>query len=105
MTGDDFAAFMGMWLAEGSVTWHGNSGKPRRPTIYVTQARSSRGYMPYRDLLTRLLGREEVKSILEERGTVEVNCEFCNRRYAFDPVDAEQVFAAEIVTGAGTTRH
>ncbi len=29
---------------------------------------------------------------------MEVNCEFCNRRYAFDPVDAEQVFAAEVVT-------
>ena len=57
MSGDDFAAFMGMWLAEGSVTWHGNTGKKRRPTIYVTQARDSRGWMPYRDLLTRLLGR------------------------------------------------
>jgi molecular chaperone Hsp33 len=55
--------------------------------------------------MLRMLGRQEIKSILDERGAVEVNCEFCNRRYAFDPVDAEQVFAAEIVTGAGTTRH
>ena len=55
--------------------------------------------------MLRLLGRQEVKSILDERGAVEVNCEFCNRRYAFDPVDAEQVFAAEVVTEAGSTRH
>jgi molecular chaperone Hsp33 len=55
--------------------------------------------------MLRLLGRQEVKSILDERGAVEVNCEFCNRRYAFDPVDAEQVFAAEVVTEAGNTRH
>ena len=55
--------------------------------------------------MLRLLGRHEVKSILEERGAVEVSCEFCNRRYAFDPVDAEQVFAAEVVTEAGNTRH
>jgi molecular chaperone Hsp33 len=55
--------------------------------------------------MLRMLGRQEIKSILDERGAVEVNCEFCNRRYTFDPVDAEQLFAAEIVTGAGTTRH
>jgi molecular chaperone Hsp33 len=55
--------------------------------------------------MLRLLGREEVKSILEERGTVEVNCEFCNRHYSFDPVDAEQVFAAEVVTRVRSTRH
>jgi transcriptional regulator with XRE-family HTH domain len=58
MAGDDFAAFMGMWLAEGSVTWHGESSKKRRPTIYITQARDGRGWMPCRDLLMRLLGRE-----------------------------------------------
>jgi molecular chaperone Hsp33 len=55
--------------------------------------------------MLRMLGRAEVRSILEERGAVEVNCEFCNRRYAFDPVDAEQVFAAEVVTRVGSTRH
>lgn len=55
--------------------------------------------------MLRMLGRREVKSILDERGAVEVNCEFCNRRYGFDPVDAEQVFAAEVVTGPGSTRH
>ena len=55
--------------------------------------------------MLRLLGRQEVKSILQERGAVEVSCEFCNRHYAFDPVDAEQVFAAELITEAGHTRH
>jgi molecular chaperone Hsp33 len=55
--------------------------------------------------MLRLLGREEVQSILDERGSVEVTCEFCNRHYAFDPVDAEQVFAAEVVTRVGSTRH
>lgn len=55
--------------------------------------------------MLRLLGREEVMSILDERGEVEVNCEFCNRHYRFDPVDAEQIFATEIVTRAGHTKH
>jgi molecular chaperone Hsp33 len=55
--------------------------------------------------MLRLLGHQEVQSILDERGNVEVNCEFCNRRYDFDPVDAEQVFAADVVTRVGSTRH
>jgi molecular chaperone Hsp33 len=55
--------------------------------------------------MLRLLGRQEVRSILDERGAVEVSCEFCNRHYAFDAVGAEQVFAAEIITGADSTRH
>jgi molecular chaperone Hsp33 len=55
--------------------------------------------------MLRMLGRGEVMSILAERGSVEVDCEFCNRHYAFDPVDAEQIFAAEVVTKPRSTRH
>jgi len=55
--------------------------------------------------MLRLLGRDEVTSILQERGSVEVDCEFCNRHYQFDAVDVEQVFAAEVVTRARSTRH
>jgi molecular chaperone Hsp33 len=46
----------------------------------------------------RLLGKAEVDSILAERGNVEVDCEFCNRRYAFDPAEASALFAAPPVT-------
>ena len=42
----------------------------------------------------RALGHEEVEGILAEQGTVTVNCEFCNQAYAFDPIDAAQLFAA-----------
>jgi molecular chaperone Hsp33 len=55
--------------------------------------------------MLRMLGRDEVRSIIEERGAVEVNCEFCNRHYRFDAVDAEQIFAAGLQTQAGATRH
>jgi molecular chaperone Hsp33 len=55
--------------------------------------------------MLRLLGRAEVRSIVSERGAVEVNCEFCNRRYAFDAVDAEQIFASQYLTRASRTRH
>jgi molecular chaperone Hsp33 len=55
--------------------------------------------------MLRLLGKEEVQSILAERDHVEVGCEFCGRQYVFDPVDAEQVFASEIQASAGLTKH
>ncbi len=55
--------------------------------------------------MLRLLGYEEVRSILEERGAIEVNCEFCNRHYRFDPVDAEQLFAAAVPLPPGKTLH
>jgi molecular chaperone Hsp33 len=55
--------------------------------------------------MLRLLGHAEVRSIVAERGEVDVNCEFCNKHYALDAVDAEQIFAAEVVTPAATTRH
>ncbi len=39
----------------------------------------------------RLLGRDELESILEERGNIEVNCEFCNKHYEFDKIDTENL--------------
>ncbi len=51
LSGDDFAAFMGMWLAEGCA-----SGK--RPTIYITQDPKSKGYTAYYELLKKILGRD-----------------------------------------------
>ena len=55
--------------------------------------------------MLRLLGLDEVHSILAEQGKIEVDCEFCNRHYQFDAVDAEQLFAAEVLTQPGSTRH
>jgi molecular chaperone Hsp33 len=48
------------------------------------------------DSMLRMLGHAEVRSILDERDTIEVKCEFCNRAYRYDTVDAEQLFAATI---------
>ena len=55
--------------------------------------------------MLRMLGLREVHSILSEQGRIDVDCEFCNQHYSFDPVDAEQIFAAEVLTEAGNTRH
>ncbi len=47
--------------------------------------------------MLRMLGQAEVDSIIAEQGSVSVDCEFCNRRYGFDTIDAAQVFQ----TGGG----
>jgi molecular chaperone Hsp33 len=53
----------------------------------------------------RMLGYDEVRSLLEETGYIEADCEFCNHHYVFDVVDAEQVFASDVVGPVGQTRH
>jgi molecular chaperone Hsp33 len=53
----------------------------------------------------RLLGYDEVHSILEEQGGIDVDCEFCGEHYRFDPIDAEQVFAASVMTEAPPGQH
>lgn len=40
------------------------------------------------------LGAAEIRSVLSERGNVEVHCDFCNRAYQFDSVDVEQIFSS-----------
>ena len=50
LSGDDYAAFMGMYLAEGSAY-------ALQDTVTVTQAEGSKGFTDYRDLLERVFGR------------------------------------------------
>jgi molecular chaperone Hsp33 len=55
--------------------------------------------------MLRSLGSEEVRSILAERGDVEVRCDFCNRAYQFDAVDVEQLFASSPSADGSTRVH
>jgi molecular chaperone Hsp33 len=47
------------------------------------------------------LGEIETRSILAERGEVEVRCDFCNRAYVFDAVDVAQLFNADARSSVG----
>ena len=55
--------------------------------------------------MLRMMGHDEVSAIIDERGSVEVKCEFCNRKYSYDRVDAEQLFASSNTAPATPTRH
>jgi hypothetical protein len=48
-SGDDFAAFMGMYLSEGCVS-NGDQ-------VFITQAPKSKGFEPFRDLLEHIFDR------------------------------------------------
>ncbi len=55
--------------------------------------------------MLRSLGIDEVHSILEEQGRVEVTCEYCNQLYEFDRVDAEEIFASDVTPEVPSTKH
>lgn len=55
--------------------------------------------------MLRMLGREEVDSVLAERGVVEVGCEFCGRQWRFDPIDAARALAATDAPDGGRSVH
>ncbi|BCB26493.1 33 kDa chaperonin [Sulfurimicrobium lacus] len=55
--------------------------------------------------MLRLLGHDEVQALLSEQDSIEVDCEFCNRHYVFDKVDAEQAFASDVPTPAPKSLH
>ena len=55
--------------------------------------------------MLKLLGENEVNSILAEQGNIDVNCDFCNKHYAFDTVDAAALFTSEPVINQSKSTH
>jgi molecular chaperone Hsp33 len=56
--------------------------------------------------MLRMLGRQEVESILAEQGSVGVRCDFCNTAWTFDAVDSAELFLGDTASVPGpSTRH
>lgn len=79
----------------GESTENGVRSFPTRPIHF--SCRCSRTKVA--DVL-RMLGEQEVESILTEQGAVETECDFCSKIYRFDAVDCRQVFKTELLTDA-----
>ncbi|MDP3619677.1 MAG: Hsp33 family molecular chaperone HslO [Ramlibacter sp.] len=62
--------------------------EPQTPRFACTCSRARVANM------IRGLGSAEAESILEERGDIEVGCDFCGQQYRFDAVDAAQIFTS-----------
>lgn len=54
--------------------------------------------------MLKMLGREEIESVLNEQETVEVRCEYCNEPYAFDRIDCTSLFVEGITSEAPERR-
>ncbi len=39
-----------------------------------------------------VLGEQDIQALVKEKGQVEIHCEFCNSKYAFDPIDVTLLF-------------
>ena len=72
---------------------------PHRTTFRCT---CTRGTV---ERVLRSLGRAELEDILAQEGRITVDCEFCNRRYTVDAVDAERLLRAEAEIVMPSTRH
>ena len=51
------------------------------------------------------LGQDEVKDIIREQGSIDIDCEFCNEHYSFDEVDSKELFATQFHHSAPQTKH
>jgi molecular chaperone Hsp33 len=45
--------------------------------------------------MLKMLGEEEVQSIITEQGSVQINCDFCNKLYVFDENETLSLFHPE----------
>lgn len=52
-----------------------------------------------------MLGKDEIETILAERENIEVNCDFCNKHYAFDAVDAAAIFVGKAISKPNKSIH
>ena len=73
--------------------------EPSNTKFFCSCSRSSVANM------LRMLGQDEIQSILEEQGKIDVNCDFCNTHYSFDKVDAAQVLASDITAANSKEIH
>ena len=55
--------------------------------------------------MLRSLGKDEVDAALAAEGSIGVTCEFCNRDYRFDAIDAAELFAAPTPVPGSDTAH
>lgn len=55
--------------------------------------------------MLQMMGAEEVASVIQEQGSVEVQCDFCNQRYVFDEDDAAGLFVDAPPSGPAPSVH
>ena len=68
--------------------------EPRNPSFHCGCSREKVGNM------LKMLGREEIESALADLGELDIDCDFCGQKYAFDAVDCAQLFTTDMLADA-----
>ncbi len=68
--------------------------EPRNPSFHCSCSREKVGNM------LKMLGREEIESALADLGALDIDCDFCGQKYAFDAVDCAQLFTPDMLADA-----
>ncbi len=68
--------------------------EPRSPSFHCSCSREKVGNM------LKMLGREEIESALADLGELDIDCDFCGQKYAFDAVDCAQLFTTDMLADA-----
>jgi len=55
--------------------------------------------------MLKMLGVQEAASILQEQGSIEIGCEFCNQRYVFDEEEVNELYQLDVVAASREARH
>jgi hypothetical protein len=58
VSGDDYCAFMGMYLSEGNLTRRSANGREDKTRIDIHQNEKSKGFKPFKQLIARIMNRE-----------------------------------------------
>ncbi|MDD1612703.1 MAG: Hsp33 family molecular chaperone HslO [Methylococcaceae bacterium] len=53
----------------------------------------------------RSLDEHELEHLLQEKGAIEVGCEFCNKQYRFDRIDVQKLLSGNVSVDQTDTRH
>jgi molecular chaperone Hsp33 len=48
--------------------------------------------------MLRMLGRDEIEDILNEREKIDISCSFCGKPYQFDAIDCAGLFVQNLDT-------
>jgi molecular chaperone Hsp33 len=70
--------------------------EPQRPRFACTCSR------PRVAQMLRGLGRDEIDSLIAERGEAEISCDFCGQQYRFDAIDVGELFTPASQQGGGS---
>lgn len=55
--------------------------------------------------MLRAISHQEAADIVQEQGSISVDCEFCGKTYQFDEIDIAEIYSEHTQPTDSSTRH